>query len=88
MTRPCTLCQQGQRLSTLTFAIFAVLLALAAMDPDETALRRGALALCAGLSGLAVFRFAVAASLTRALRLARRLQPRGQTRRNHGTAPQ
>lgn len=85
MKRPCTLCQQGQRLSTLTFAIFAVLLSLAAMDPAETDLRQSALAICAGLSWLAVFRFAIAGAVTR---LARRLQPRRQIRPNHGTAAQ
>lgn len=70
----CRVCAAGQRLSTLAFAIFAAALTLAAMDPEETALRQAVLALCAGLSGLAVFRFPVA-------RLVRRVTPgRASTR--------
>jgi hypothetical protein len=57
---PCRLCAAGQRLSTLSFAIFAAALVMAAMDPDETPLRQAVLALCAALSGLAVFRFPIA----------------------------
>ena len=59
-TPPCRICAAGQRISTVTFAIFAAGLALAAMDPTETLLRQTLLALCAGLSGLAVFRFPIA----------------------------
>lgn len=57
---PCRLCQSGQRLSTLTFAIFAAGLAAASLDPAQGAGRQAVLALCAGLSALAVFRFAIA----------------------------
>ena len=71
---PCRICAAGQRLSTLAFAIFAAALALAAMDPDETALRRTLLAICARMSGLAVFRFPIA-------RLAALLMPRQAPRR-------
>jgi hypothetical protein len=71
---PCRLCAAGQRISTLTFAIFAVALAVAALNPEETPLRQGGLALCAALSGLAVFRFPVA-------RLAAALRPRRATPR-------
>jgi VIT1/CCC1 family predicted Fe2+/Mn2+ transporter len=58
--QPCRICQAGQRISTAVFAIFAVLLALAAMDPAETPLRQMALSLCASLSALAVLRFPIA----------------------------
>lgn len=72
----CRACTLGQRLSTLTFAVFAVLLALASSDPDETPLRQGLLMACAALTGIAVFRFGVARLLARVL------QPRGQSHRS------
>lgn len=57
---PCRICQTGQRISTATFAFFALALLMASFEPDQSALRQGMLALCAVLSGLAVFRFAIA----------------------------
>lgn len=69
-TPDCRVCAAGQRISTVVFAIFAAALALAAMDPAETALRQALLAVCATLSGLAVFRFPIA-RLTARLRHAR-----------------
>jgi hypothetical protein len=63
-------------MSTLSFAIFAAALAVAAMDPAETPLRQGLLAMCAGLSGLAVFRFPIA-------RLARHITRTSARNRSH-----
>lgn len=79
MPQPCRLCQKGQRLATLTFALFAVLLGLAALDPADTLLRRSLFAVCAGLSALAVFRFVIAAIV------ARHLQPVVLIPGSHGT---
>jgi hypothetical protein len=63
--KPCRICETGQRISTLTFAVFALALAVAATDPAESILRQIALILCAGLSGLAVFRFQIARIVAR-----------------------
>ena len=82
MTQPCRLCQNGQRISTLTFAIFAVLLSMAAMDPGETAGRSLLFAVCAMLSGLAVIRFQLAAM---AGRVVRRPASQTATPSRHGT---
>lgn len=68
---PCRACSIGQRLSTLSFAVFAVLLSLAANDPAETPTRAVVLALCAALSGIAVFRFGIAALVARVLQVRR-----------------
>ncbi len=57
---PCRICQTGQRISTATFAFFAVALMMAAADPDQTALKQTLMAACAFLSGVAVFRFPIA----------------------------
>lgn len=81
MPEPCRLCQQGRRITTLTFALFAVLLSLAALDPEKTLLYRSLMYVCAGLSGIAVFRFAIASVV------ARHLQHTGRTPRSHGTQP-
>lgn len=56
----CRICQAGQRISTATFAFFAVALLMASFEPDQSVLRQGMLAVCAMLSGLAVFRFSIA----------------------------
>ena len=77
-TPDCRVCAAGQRISTVVFAVFAVALAFAAMDPAETPLRQALLAGCAALSGVAVFRFPIA-------RLAGWLMPRrpvARTRRD------
>jgi hypothetical protein len=58
--KPCRICQTGQRISTATFAFFAVALFLASVEPDQSALRQALLAVCAVLSGVAVFRFPIA----------------------------
>ncbi len=58
--KPCRICQTGQRISTASFAFFAVGLLMAAMDPAETPLRQAVLSLCAVLSGLAAARFPIA----------------------------
>jgi len=58
--QPCRICQTGQRLSTVAFGIFALGLAVVASDPAEGPLRQALLMTCAGLSGLAVFRFPIA----------------------------
>lgn len=72
----CATCSAGQRLSTLTFAVFAALLAGGALDPDETTLRQGALGICAALSALAVFRHPVGALVARRLQRKRVTQRR------------
>jgi hypothetical protein len=72
----CRSCAQGQRLSTLTFAVFAALLAGAALDPGETPARQAALGLCAALAGLAVFRHAIARAVARNLQRRRKIAPR------------
>lgn len=53
---PCRACQIGQRLSTLAFAIFAVALMLARLDPALSDWQRHGLTLCAALCALAVIR--------------------------------
>ena len=58
--QPCRICQTGQRISTVVFGVFACALSAAAADPDETPARQLILALCAAMSGLAVFRFPIA----------------------------
>jgi hypothetical protein len=62
---PCRFCARGQQISTFTFVLFAGLLAMAAMEPDQTLLRRVLLWACSALSAVAVFRFAIARLLTR-----------------------
>ena len=74
-TTPCAVCSAGQAISTFRFALFALLLALAAQDADQEPWRRLALWLCATVSALAVIRFPLARLL------ARRLQGRNQKRR-------
>jgi hypothetical protein len=74
---PCRLCQTGQRISTATFAFFAVALFMASAEPDQTALRQALLAACAVLSGVAVFRFPIARLL------AGRRSGRGGARQTH-----
>lgn len=54
--RDCRVCTIGQRLSTLGFAIFAVALMAARLDPTLGPLQRTGLAVCALLCALAVFR--------------------------------
>jgi hypothetical protein len=80
--KPCRVCQTGQRLSDVTFAVFAIGLLAAASDPEETALRQILLTLCAGLSGLAVFRFPLARLATwhLARRRLRKAPPKHQSR--------
>jgi len=75
----CPACTTGQAISTFTFAVFAVLLALASADTDQGLGRRAALMVCAALSALAVVRFPVARLL------ARHLQPSGNARSSHLT---
>lgn len=53
---PCRACQIGQRLSTLAFAIFAVALTLARLDPVLSDWQRHGLTLCAALCALAALR--------------------------------
>ncbi|MGP9805039.1 hypothetical protein [Paracoccus sp. NSM] len=53
---PCRACQIGQRLSTLAFAIFAVALMLARLDPALSDWQRHGLTICAALCALAVIR--------------------------------
>jgi len=75
---PCRICSAGQRISTVVFAAFAIALALAAMDPNETPLTQAVLWGCAGLSGLAVLRFPIARLVERLMAKtarARRMQP-------------
>ncbi|MGZ3217071.1 hypothetical protein [Paracoccus sp. T5] len=54
--RDCRVCTMGQRLSTLGFAIFAVALMVARLDPMLSHLQRTGLAVCALLCAIAVFR--------------------------------
>nr|WP_111299269.1 hypothetical protein [Paracoccus saliphilus] len=54
--RDCRVCTMGQRLSTLGFAIFAVALMVARLDPTLGPLQRTGLAVCALLCAVAVFR--------------------------------
>lgn len=54
--RDCRVCTMGQRLSTLGFAIFAVALLVARLDPMLSPLQRTGLAICALLCAIAVFR--------------------------------
>lgn len=63
----CRACAHGQRLSTLTFAVFAALLAGAALDPAETSLRQALLGFCAGLAALAAIRHVIAGLVARQL---------------------
>ena len=75
--KPCLICQTGQRLSTLAFAVFAIGLFVASNDPEETPIRQSLMMLCAALSGLAVFRFPIA-----------RLATWHYARRRHRNGPQ
>lgn len=63
-TAPCRICSAGQRLSTFVFVLFAVLLAIAAMDPDLSPMRHFLMSLCSALSGLAAIRFPIARTVT------------------------
>lgn len=83
----CRACTHGQRLSTLTFAVFAALLAGAALDPAETPLRQAVLGLCAGLAALAAVRHGVARLVARHLQQARKaLAPRPTALHPKGSA--
>jgi hypothetical protein len=59
----------------VTFAIFALGLGAASFDPAQGPGRQAVLGVCAGLAGLAVFRFAIARLVGR---LARRRLAEGR----------
>jgi hypothetical protein len=75
-SQPCLSCGASQRLSTLTFAIFAALLAGGALDPAVAGPRQAALGLCALLATVAVFRHPLGRIVARMLQHRRRTAAR------------
>lgn len=65
---PCRACQTGRRLSTLAFAIVAVALMLARLDPSLSEGQRAGMTICAALCAMAVIRNPLAWAAERLLR--------------------